>query len=303
MLTCSKPVSQALQAGRPVLALESTIISHGMPWPENLETALQVEQLVRERDVVPATIAIMDGRLQAGLDQQQLELLARTGPEVLKCSRRDIPFALCNDEIGATTVAATMIVANRAGIKVFATGGIGGVHRGANESMDISADLQELSKTPVAVVCAGPKAILDIPLTLEYLETHGVPVIGYQTDVLPAFWSRDSGCRVDHRLDTTNRIAAALDTQWSMGFPSGAMIANPIPEALAIPRHKVERWVEQALKEALQRGIGGKQLTPYLLQRMAELSDGQSLSANIGLIRSNAALGADLAAALCKIQC
>jgi pseudouridine-5'-phosphate glycosidase len=292
-------VRSAIESGNPVLALESTIITHGMPFPKNLETALEVQAAVREIGVTPATIAVVEGKLKVGLEDAEIEALARQGEEAIKCSRRDIPFLLNSGASGATTVAATMIIAEMACIQVFATGGIGGVHRGAEASMDVSADLQELAKTNVAVVCAGPKAILDIGLTLEYLETHGVPVVGYQTSELPAFYSRSSGFDVDYRLDSADEIAAALQTKWSLGLNGGVVIANPIPTEAALDASLIEQFISQAILEASQQGKSGKELTPYLLSRVEELSGGESLKANIALILNNARLGAQIAAALC----
>jgi len=280
------------------LALESTIITHGMPFPKNLETALAVQVAVRENGATPATIAIMGGKLKVGLSNDEIESLARQGTEVSKCSRRDIPFLLNKGVYGATTVAATMIIAELAGIQVFATGGIGGVHRGAETSMDISADLQELAKTNVAVVCAGPKSILDIGLTLEYLETHGVPVVGYQCDELPAFYTRKSGFKVDYRLDSAADIAVALKTKWSMGLGGGMVIANPIPKEAELDPSSIEQFITRAVAEAKQSGISGKELTPYLLKRVEEQSDGASLNANIQLMLNNARLGAQIAVAI-----
>ncbi len=297
-LEIGEEVQRAFDGSKPVLALESTIISHGMPYPQNIETALATQEAVRAAGATPAIIAIMDGRLRVGLDQQEIETLARTGREVVKCSRRDIPFLLENRRTGATTVAATMIIAEMAGISVFATGGIGGVHRGAGHSMDVSADLQELARTNVAVVCAGPKSILDIGLTLEYLETHGVAVVGYQTQELPAFYTAKSGFQVDYRLDSVDQIAAALHTKWSLGLTGGMVIANPIPAEFALAAGTMEQLVQQAIAEAGQQGISGKALTPYLLHRVGELSGGDSLAANIQLMLNNAKLGAQIAAAL-----
>lgn len=289
---------RALREGRPVLALESTIITHGMPHPRNLETALAVQQAVREAGAAPATVAILNGRLRVGLDDEGLESLALAGQGAVKCSRRDIPFVLASGEMGATTVAATMIIAAMAGIRVFATGGIGGVHRGAGENFDISADLQELARTSVAVVCAGPKSILDIGLTLEYLETFGVPVVGYRCDELPSFFSRESGFRVNFRLDSPEEIADALETKWSLGLEGGVVIANPVPEDHALPLADVESLINRAGEEAAARGITGKNLTPYLLQRIEGLSGGASLEANIQLMLNNARLGAEIAVEL-----
>lgn len=289
-LDVSAEVAQARERGLPVVALESTIISHGMPYPQNVATALQVEAEVRASGAVPATIAIVDGRLKAGLDATQIEALGQRGREVFKVSRRDIPFIVAAGQSGATTVASTMIIAAMAGIRVFATGGIGGVHRGAQQSFDISADLQELAHTPVAVVCAGAKSILDLRLTLEYLETHGVPVVGYQTDTLPAFFTRDSEFAVDYRLDTPAQIARALQLKWAMHLQGGVVIANPIPQAHAMPRALIDQAIEQALQEAQAQRIAGKESTPFLLARVCELTGGDSLAANIQLVLNNARL-------------
>jgi len=290
-------VAAALAAGRPVVALESTIISHGMPYPQNVDTALAVEAEVRAHGAVPATIAVLGGRLKAGLTREQIETLGRAGLSVTKASRRDLPVLVARQAHGATTVAATMIVAALAGIRVFATGGIGGVHRGAETSFDISADLQELARTPVAVVCAGIKSILDLALTREYLETHGVPLIGYGTDTLPAFYSRDSGHGVDVRLDTPADVAAVLRAQWALGYPGGLVIANPVPEEHAMPRERIDSAIGQALAEAAAQGITGKASTPFLLARVAALTGGQSLAANIQLVLNNARLAAQVAVA------
>lgn len=298
-------VAAALAAGQPVVALESTIISHGMPWPRNAETALAVEAEVRAAGAVPATIAVIDGRLQAGLNTAQIEQLGRAGHAVTKASRRDLPLLLARGGSGATTVAATMIVAALAGIRVFATGGIGGVHRGAETSFDISADLQELARTPVAVVCAGIKSILDLGLTLEYLETHGVPVIGHGCDCLPAFFCRESDFGVDARLDTPQQIAAVMRARWSLGLPGrpegGLVIANPVPVEHALPRGEIDDAIEAALAEAAARGIAGKGTTPFLLQRVNELTGGHSLDANIALIQANARLAAAIAVAYSEL--
>ena len=280
-----------------MVALESTIISHGMPWPHNLETALQLEADVRNEGCVPATIAIVEGRLKAGLGREEIERLARDGSNVAKVSRRDLPIAVARGGTGATTVAATMIVAALAGIRVFATGGIGGVHRGAQASFDISADLQELARTSVAVVCAGAKAVLDLRLTLEYLETHGVPVIGFGTDRLPAFWSRDSGLGVDARADTPADVARLMHAKWVVGLTGGIVIANPIPERFELPRARVEDAIERALQEAGAQHIAGKAVTPFLLARVNALTGGDSLEANVALVRNNAVLAARVAAA------
>lgn len=288
-------VAQAIALRRPVVALESTIISHGMPYPQNVATALQVEAEVRAHGAVPATIAIVNGRLKAGLSAAEIELLGQTGRSVVKVSRRDIPFIVASGATGATTVAATMVIATMAGIRVFATGGIGGVHRGAQQSFDVSADLQELAQTPVAVVCAGAKSILDLGLTLEYLETHGVPVVGYQTPWLPAFFTRDSAYKVDYRLDSAQAIAQVMHAKWAMDLHGGLLVANPIPEAFAMPRAAIDAAVEQALGEAQQQGIAGKESTPFLLARVCELTGGDSLAANIQLVLNNARLAAAIA--------
>ena len=280
-----------------MVALESTIISHGMPWPQNAETALAVEAEVRSHGAVPATIAVIAGRLKAGLTPAEIESLGRTGQQAIKTSRRDLPFLVASGATGATTVAATMIIAALAGIKVFATGGIGGVHRGAATSFDVSADLQELARTEVAVVCAGPKSILDLGLTLEYLETHGVPVIGYCTDELPAFFTRDSGFGVDYRLDAPAEIARVMRAKQSLGLGGGLLIANPIPAEFALPRELIDGAIAQALVDASLQGVAGKALTPFLLDRVNALTGGLSLSANIALVLNNARLAATVAVA------
>jgi pseudouridine-5'-phosphate glycosidase len=289
-LDIAPEVQHALANGQPVVALESTIISHGMPYPQNVQTALQVEAEVRAHGAVPATIAIVNGRLKAGLSGADIEQLGKSGREVLKVSRRDIPFIVAAGTTGATTVASTMIIAAMAGIRVFATGGIGGVHRGAAQSFDVSADLQELAQTPVAVVCAGAKSILDLRLTLEYLETHGVPVVGYQTNALPAFFTRDSAFSVDYRLDTPLAIAQVLHAKWRMQLAGGMVIANPIPEAYAMERSLIDAAIEQALQESQEQGIGGKESTPFLLARVCEITGGDSLVSNIQLVLNNARL-------------
>jgi pseudouridine-5'-phosphate glycosidase len=294
-LDIAPEVQTALQTGVPVVALESTIISHGMPYPQNVATALEVEAAVRAAGAVPATIAILGGRLKAGLGAAEIETLGKAGREVVKVSRRDIPFMVAQGRMGATTVASTMVIAHMAGIRVFATGGIGGVHRGAQQSFDVSADLQELAQTPVAVVCAGAKSILDLGLTLEYLETHGVPVVGYQTDALPAFFTRDSAFKVDYRLDTPAEIARVLHAKWAMDLRGGMVIANPIPPEYAMPRDAIDAAVEQALAEAQQQRIGGKESTPFLLARVCELTGGDSLAANIQLVLNNARLASAVA--------
>ncbi|MBW6417165.1 pseudouridine-5'-phosphate glycosidase [Celeribacter sp. PS-C1] len=290
-------VADALEAGRPIVALESTIITHGMPYPQNVETAQTVEEDIRAAGAVPATIAVLDGVLHIGLTETQLKALGQaTG--VMKVSRADLPVCIARGATGATTVAATMIAAEIAGIKVFATGGIGGVHRGAEETFDISADLLELGETAVTVVAAGPKAILDIPKTLEVLETHGVPVIAYGQDEIPAFWSRASGLPAPLRMDSAGEIARAMEMRAAMGLKGGQLVANPIPEADEIPREVIMPYVETALKEAEDKGIAAKEVTPFLLQRMFELTEGKSLVANIALVRNNARLAAQIASEL-----
>jgi pseudouridine-5'-phosphate glycosidase len=300
-LDVSPEVAQALANGQPVVALESTIISHGMPYPQNVETARHVEAEVRSHGAVPATVAIVDGRLKAGLSGDQIEALGRAGKHAHKVSRRDIPFMVAAGQTGATTVAATMIVAAMAGIRVFATGGIGGVHRDAAKTFDVSADLQELAQTPVAVVCAGAKSILDLGLTLEYLETQGVPVVGYQTSTLPAFFTRDSGYPVDYRLDSPLDIAKALQVKWALGLKGGMVIANPIGEAFALPREQIDNAIAMALREAGEQAVGGKALTPFLLTRVNELTGGDSLNANIQLVLGNARLAAEVSGALAAL--
>ncbi len=294
----SDEVQAALDAGGPVLAFESTIITHGMPYPQNLETALAAEQACKDEGAVPATIAILDGRIKVGLSRSELEGLAVDYTDVIKVSRRDLPFVVAGGSSGGTTVAATMIIAEMAGISVFATGGIGGVHRGAENTMDISADLEELARTDVTVVCAGPKSILDIGLTLEYLETRGVAVVGYRTDELPAFYTPASGFEVDYRLDSADQIAEVLQTRRRMGLSGGMVIANPIPAEYAMDPAQINGFIEQATAEAQDLGISGKKLTPYLLQRIFELSNGASLSANVELLLNNARLGANIAIAI-----
>ena len=297
-LTISDEVQAALAESLPVVALESTIISHGMPYPHNVETALLVEDKVREHGAVPATIAILNGRLCAGLDKDHIEAIGRASTNAVKVSRRDIPFMLQNkNSIGATTVAATMIIAELAGIRVFATGGIGGVHRGAETTMDISADLSELGKTSVAVVCAGAKSILDIGLTREYLETQGVPVIGYQTDVWPAFYTRRTEFPVDYRLDSPQSIASVLKSKWSVGLEGGVVIAAPVPKAYAMDEDLMQTAISRALQEMDDRGITGKDTTPFLLERIVAITGGDSLQTNIQLVLNNAGIAADIASA------
>ncbi len=288
-------VAAAIAAGKPVVALESTIISHGMPYPDNVAMAIKVEEEIRRHGATPATIAIINGRLKAGLTHEEIELLGKNGREVGKVSRRDIPFTVAKKANGATTVASTMIIAAMAGIRVFATGGIGGVHRGAETSFDISADLQELAQTPVAVVCAGAKSILDLGLTLEYLETQGVPVVGYRTEKLPAFFTRDSDFKVDYRLDEPAEIAAAMKAKWDLDLKGGMVITNPIPEEYAMPREVIDAAIEQALTEATAQGIKGKESTPFLLARVCELTGGNSLASNIQLVMNNARLASAIA--------
>lgn len=294
-------VQQALQKGKPVVALESTIISHGMPYPENIRTAEALENAVRSRGAVPATIAIIEGRIKIGLSSEQIEHLGRAD-NIRKASRRDLPLAVARGFDAATTVAATMICADLAGIRIFATGGIGGVHRGAESTFDISADLQELSRTSVAVICAGPKAILDIPLTLEYLETQGVPVLGYRTEELPAFYSRTSGLKVDQRVDSAVEAAAILDAKWRLGLGGGVLIANPIPDRFAMQQEKIDHAVEAAVMEARRLGISGRDLTPFLLNHIKELTGGESLEANIELVKNNALTAAEIAAEFSALQ-
>ena len=296
-LAVAPDVADALAANRPVVALESTIIAHGMPYPRNLETAQAVEAIIREEGAVPATIAVLDGRIRVGLDAAALESLA-SAPDVAKLSRRDMAVMLAEGGHGATTVAATMLCAHLAGIRLFVTGGIGGVHRGAETSFDVSADLEELAHTPVAVVCAGAKSILDLPKTLEYLETRGVPVIGMGTSTFPAFYCRSSGLALDHRCDTPEQAAAIIAAQVELPGAGGLVIANPIPEADALDRSEVDAAIEQAIGEATEQGIGGKDVTPFLLARLAEITGGRSLDANIALVKHNARLGARIAVAL-----
>ena len=299
-LDISPEVKAALEAGKPVVALESTIISHGMPYPKNVETALLVEQTLRENGAVPATIAVIGGRLKAGLSKEEIEYLGKTGRGVAKASRRDLPALVARGADGATTVTTTMIIAHMAGIQVFATGGIGGVHRGAETTMDISADLEELAQTPVMVVCAGAKSILDLGLTLEYLETKGVPVIGYGTEELPAFYTRKSGFGVDYRVDSPEELAAMFAAQRDLGYKGGMLVTNPIPEEYAMPKDVIDAAIEQALRECKEQGVHGKETTPFLLARVVELTGGDSLESNIQLVLNNARVAARTAAALAK---
>ena len=294
-LDINPEVAAALAAGKPVVALESTIISHGMPYPQNVATALKVEQIIRDNGAVPATISILKGRLKVGMTHDEITYLGKAGLDVVKTSRRDIPFIVAKQIDGATTVASTMILAQMAGIKVFATGGIGGVHRGASATFDISADLQELANTDVAVVCAGVKSILDIGLTLEYLETQGVPVIGYQSSMLPAFYTRESEFGVDYQLDSPAQIATAINAKWQMGLKGGVVVANPIPEAHQLDRAMIDQVIIDALAEMDSKGIFGKASTPFLLAKVAEKTKGVSLAANIELVFNNAKLAAQIA--------
>ena len=299
-LDISPEVKAALDEGRPVVALESTIISHGMPYPKNVETALRVEQTIRDNGAVPATIAVIGGRLKAGLSRGEIEHLGKAGRAVAKASRRDLPALVARGADGATTVTTTMIIAHMAGIRIFATGGIGGVHRGAETTMDISADLEELAQTPVMVVCAGAKSILDLGLTLEYLETKGVPVIGYGTDELPAFYTRKSGFSVDYRADSPEELAAMFRAQRDLGYRGGMLVTNPIPEQYAMDKDVIDAAIAQALRECEEKGVHGKETTPFLLARVVELTGGESLESNIRLVLNNAALAARTACELCR---
>jgi len=294
-LDISIEVKNALANDQPVVALESTIISHGMPYPQNKETALQVEQIVRNNGAIPATIAILNGKLKVGLNHEEIDYLAKSGAKIIKTSRRDLPYLLSQKIDGATTVASTMIAANLAGIKVFATGGIGGVHRGAPESFDVSADLQELANTNVAIVCAGIKAILDLELTLEYLETFGVPVLGYQTNELPAFYTQKSGFNVNYKMDNAKAIAQLLNTKWTLGLKGGVIIANPVPKDKQLDYKIMTVAIEEALIQEKQLAIKGKESTPFLLSKVKELTGGLSLDANIELVYNNAKLAAVIA--------
>ena len=299
-LDVSAEVAAAISAGKAVVALESTIISHGMPYPQNVETALLVEGTVRQAGAVPATIAILNGRLKAGLTVEEIQQLGKRGTDVVKCSRRDLPFVVARNEDGATTVAATMIIAAMAGIRVFATGGIGGVHRGVEETMDVSADLDELARSNVAVVCAGIKSVLDIGRSLEYLETKGVPVAGFQTDTLPAFYTRDSGYPVDYRVDSAAEVAAAIAAKRDMKLGGGMVIAVPIPEEHALESDEISGVIGEALAEMGRLGITGKETTPFLLGRIAEKTGGKSLEANIQLVINNARVAAEIAVELAR---
>ena len=300
-LDVNPAVAQALAEGKPVVALESTIISHGMPYPQNVETALTVEEIIRQHGAVPATIAILGGRLKAGLSPAEIEYLGKQGQKVTKASRRDLSVLVAQGADGATTVATTMMIAHMAGIKLFATGGIGGVHRGAETTMDISADLEELGQTDVMVVCAGAKAILDLKLTLEYLETKGVPVLGYQTQELPAFYTRTSGLKVDYQVDSPEMLAKILKTQHDLGLHGGILVTNPIPEQYSMDADAINAVIDQAIAEAQEKGIHGKETTPFLLAKVKEITGGDSLEANIQLVFNNAKLAAQTAAAYAKL--
>lgn len=299
-LKISEEVRNALEHGKPVVALESTIISHGMPYPDNVKTALTVEKTVRENGAVPATIAIIKGVPTVGLSEEEIEHLGKEGTKVVKVSRRDIPVVIAKKLDGATTVASTMIFAETAGIKVFATGGIGGVHRGATETMDISADLEELHQTNVTVVCAGAKSILDLGLTLEYLETKGVPVLGYKTDELPAFFTRKSGFKVDYRMDSPEEIAAVVKAKDALGLSGGMLVANPVPEEYSMDPDKIEAVISEAVEEAKALGIAGKKVTPFLLEKIRNVTGGDSLFTNVKLVLNNAVLASEIACELLK---
>ncbi len=301
-LDIAPEVAAALAEGKPVVALESTIISHGMPYPKNVETALEVEKIIRDNGAVPATIAIIGGRLKAGLSAQEIEYFGKKGGEIAKASRRDLPVLIARGQDGACTVTTTMMIAHMAGISIFATGGIGGVHRGAETTMDISADLEELGQTPVMVVCAGAKSILDLGLTLEYLETKGVPVIGYGTEELPAFYTRKSGFGVDYRLDTPKELAEAFYAQREMDLKGGMLVANPIPEQYAMDADVIGRAIDQAVAESREQGIHGKATTPFLLARVKDLTGGDSLESNIQLVYNNARVAAQAAVHLASMR-
>ncbi|RHM96893.1 pseudouridine-5'-phosphate glycosidase [Dielma fastidiosa] len=301
-LDVSEEVQNALAEGRPVVALESTIISHGMPYPQNVETALNVEKVVRDNGAVPATIAIIGGKLKVGISKEEIDHLGRKGLNVIKASRRDIPVLAAKGEDGATTVAATMILANLAGVKIFATGGVGGVHRGAETTMDISADLEELAETPVMVVCAGAKSILDLGLTLEYLETKGVTVFGYQSEELPAFYTRKSGFKVDYRMDTPKELADVYKAKEDLGLRGGMLVTNPIPEEYSMDPDMINKSIDEAIEEANRLGIKGKDTTPYLLDKIQKITGGSSLAANIQLVYNNAKLASQIACELSKLK-
>ena len=300
-LDVNPEVAAAIAQGKPVVALESTIISHGMPYPQNVETALNVERIIRENGAVPATIAIIGGRLKAGLTAEEIEYFGKKGRAIHKASRRDLAVLCAQGEDGATTVTTTMMIAHMAGIRFFATGGIGGVHRGAETTMDISADLEELARTPVMVVCAGAKSILDLGLTLEYLETKGVPVLGYQTEELPAFYTRSSGFGVDYRMDSPAQLAAAFKAQNDMELGGGMLVTNPIPQEFSMPKDVIDAAIDQAIAECNAKGIKGKETTPFLLARVAEITGGDSLASNIRLVYNNAKLTAQTAVEYYKL--
>ena len=301
-LDVAPEVQEALKAGKPVVALESTIISHGMPYPQNVETALNVEKIIRDGGAVPATIAIIGGRLKAGLTPEEIDYLGKTGAGVTKASRRDLPILVAEGRDGATTVTTTMMIAAMAGIQVFATGGIGGVHRGAETTMDISADLQELAHTSVAVVCAGAKSLLDIPKTLEYLETMGVPVLGMGTEDFPAFYCRRSGCKVDRKIDTVEEMARILHTKWDAGIQGGVVIGNPIPKEYELDFDEMEKVINRALEAAKAEGIHGKDTTPFLLAHIKDYTKGVSLASNLQLAYNNARTAARISIELSKLN-
>lgn len=298
----SEEVRAALASGKPVVALESTIICHGMPYPDNVKITLACKRIAERYGAVAAVCAILKGVMHAGLTDEQIEYLGKTGPEIKKVSRRDIPAVVARGEDGATTVAGTMFIANRAGIKVFATGGIGGVHRGAQQTFDISADLEELANTPVMVVCAGAKAILDLGLTMEYLETHGVPVIGYGTKELPAFYTRHSGLKVDYELDTPEECAKAFLVQHDLGMKGGMLVTNPIPQEFAMDDKVINNAIDEAIKEMDEKGIKGKECTPFLLAKVASITGGDSLNSNIHLVYNNAKVASQIAKAFCAMK-
>lgn len=297
----SQEVKEAIKEKKPVVALESTIISHGMPYPKNVETALEVEKVVRENGAIPATIAIINGEIKIGLSKEEIEIIGKAGLSVTKTSRRDLAYVVANKLNGATTVAATMICAQMANIKIFATGGIGGVHRGAEKTMDISADLEELGKTNVAVICAGCKSILDMGLTLEYLETKGVAVYGYKTNILPAFYTRESDFKVN-KINSEQEVAKVLKTKWDLGLDGGVVITNPIPEEFSMDRKIIDKTILEALKEADEKEIKGKDITPFLLDKIQKLTSGKSLEANIELVFNNAKLASKIAIEYSKLD-
>ena len=300
-LDIAPEVAEALKAGKPVVALESTIISHGMPYPQNVETALKVEQIIRDAGAVPATIAIIGGRLKAGLSKDEIDYLGRTGAGIPKASRRDLPVLVAQGKDGACTVTTTMMIADMAGIRVFATGGIGGVHRGAEKTMDISADLQELANTPVCVVCAGAKSILDLGLTLEYLETQGVPVLGLRTDELPAFYCRTSGFKLDYNCQDEETVAKIMKAKWDIGLKGGAVVGNPIPEQYAMDPNYMNGIIDQAVAQANAEHIHGKAITPYLLAHIKDMTEGKSFAANLELAYNNAHAASKIAVAYTKL--